>query len=617
MLYCLSQRPVNTERNEANEIVNELGFLPLAIAQAASYIQQRIDSLRKFLDRYRLYRKDVYKEVPRGNRQYSFSIATTWTMSFELLTSRRPSSAQLLQLLSFLNPDLVLIELLEYGKAALKPDLQELLSQRPKLEEALLDLESFSLVKWHRAACGVSIHRLVQNVVRDQLSQSQIDFWKVTIVEMLDKGFPERMTSRSRHRYHDQVVEPLLKLSALEPMTRTAEVLERIGKLLYDDGNLRDSHRMFFQSLKIVLKLSPSKKPELQSAYTELARSFWAKGHWDEAVVMQEKALASSKLELGDKDPNTLIRLNNLAVTYGSLGRLSEALERQKEAFAISRKMFGEHDQNTLNVKNNLGVIYHSLGLWNDAAALQQDILQTRMKLLGEEHPDTLNAMDNLATTFWSSGEFDETIKLQQKTLEIKWKVLGETHPDTLKAMNNLALTLGDLDKLDESAEFLERSYYLNEQVLGAESPETLKAMSNLGLTYAAQGRVEEATELQEKSYKTCNRVIGQRNPLTLTVTHGLAETFLSNNRINAAEMLETEVLSQRESVLGMHHPDTRMTRESLKLIHKKGKFIIALDFGTMFTGVAFANLLRDERDVKKIAESVYVIKTWPNMSAQ
>jgi molecular chaperone DnaK (HSP70) len=50
---------------------------------------------------------------------------------------------------------------------------------------------------------------------------------------------------------------------------------------------------------------------------------------------------------------------------------------------------------------------------------------------------------------------------------------------------------------------------------------------------------------------------------------------------------------------------------------------IIAVDFGTMFTGVAYfyssdtSEVPKDERDAKETADKVNVIKTWPNVNAQ
>ena len=66
-------------RTVALDIVEELGFLPLAIEQAAAYISQICShNVLKFLSRYNENRATIHKRVPpAGGRQYSYSIATT------------------------------------------------------------------------------------------------------------------------------------------------------------------------------------------------------------------------------------------------------------------------------------------------------------------------------------------------------------------------------------------------------------------------------------------------------------------------------------------------------------------------------------------------------------
>jgi tetratricopeptide (TPR) repeat protein len=364
MLYALSRRPADAEQIEAKEIVRELGHLPLAIAQAASYIQETRSSLKTFQARYQVDRKEVYtKRLPRGNRQYFHTLATTWSMSFRLLISQHPQSCtELLQLLSFLNPDFVVIEFLELGGGALPAALQQALLNRPQLENALIDLETYSLVKWHRRADGLSIHRLVQNFVRDQLSPGQLESWISTVVELIHMASLRKIAGRSRCRFHDQIVEPLFNLSRLALSQRTptensslpykslrmADVLGRIGRLLYDDGNLRDSQRLLQQSLEVRLQIAPHEKPELQAEYTDLASLVCARGHWDDAIKMQKKAYDSSKLEFGERSPDTLIKRNNLAVTYGNLGRFQEALDLLEKMLPITCQIFGkryQHDE--------------------------------------------------------------------------------------------------------------------------------------------------------------------------------------------------------------------------------------------------------------------------------
>jgi hypothetical protein len=103
------------ERNEATQIVEELGCLPLAIEQAAAYIRETSKDIFRFLPSYRRNRKTHHKNLSRGNRIfYEHSVATTWRLSFDQIEDNVDAS-HLLKLLAFLNPDCILTDFLSAG----------------------------------------------------------------------------------------------------------------------------------------------------------------------------------------------------------------------------------------------------------------------------------------------------------------------------------------------------------------------------------------------------------------------------------------------------------------------------------------------------------------------
>src|ERR1700737_1062793 len=89
---------------EAYQIVEELGRLPLAIEQAGAYVREVTQSFAGFFDDYQTGQNELHKWLPDGNRQYSHSVATAWSMSFEFIKKESPQTASLFQYLSFLNP---------------------------------------------------------------------------------------------------------------------------------------------------------------------------------------------------------------------------------------------------------------------------------------------------------------------------------------------------------------------------------------------------------------------------------------------------------------------------------------------------------------------------------
>ena len=215
MLYGLAKIPRETEPDAAQKIVETLGCLPLAIGQAASYVREVSRSFIAFLETYDKRRKELHEWIPRGNRQYSKSLASTWSMSFDFLKEHHPSTAKLLQYLAFLNPDHIWLEFLQVTKERLDDDVKDLLSDDIELAKALLSLERFSLIKWSRERQSLSIHRLVQAAMKDRLLDIEMDSFRSTIVEMCGVIYNGRVSNEklaSFQRYQGQVLIPLLQL---------------------------------------------------------------------------------------------------------------------------------------------------------------------------------------------------------------------------------------------------------------------------------------------------------------------------------------------------------------------------------------------------------------------
>jgi len=186
----ISLLPNSSENETAEKIVEELGHLPLAIDQAAAYIKQVAGNFARFLSHYTEYRRHVNRWIPQRPHPYPHSVATTWAMSFNAVFTSHHTAAELFRLLAFLNPDGILIDFLRSGSAALRDDLRQLVSQDIKLSDALLRLETFSLLKWNRLDETLVVHRLVQAVVKDEMSDTELTSFRAMTVDVCNQSIP-------------------------------------------------------------------------------------------------------------------------------------------------------------------------------------------------------------------------------------------------------------------------------------------------------------------------------------------------------------------------------------------------------------------------------------------
>ena len=251
----------SAEKKHAEEIITKLERLPLAIEQAGAYVREAAGDFATFLEHYEKRRKELHRWVPKGNwsRQYPFSVATTWSLSFNTLRKTHRQTARLFQLFSFLNPDGILIDFLISAVKVLGYRLRNVVSDSIKLAKALNELEQFSLIKWNCQLKSVQIHRLVQQVIRDEMSEKERTTIFCTVVDICDKSFPEEWNINTRllcRSYFGQVSIPLLSVKSLlsfksAQIMKTAKIMGRVGEFLKLDGNYKDSAIFFSETVTI------------------------------------------------------------------------------------------------------------------------------------------------------------------------------------------------------------------------------------------------------------------------------------------------------------------------------------------------------------------------------
>ena len=182
------------DESEAAELAEELGHLPLALAQAASYCEEHQLSIAGYLELFRSprVRARLLKTGLRSS-EYPDSVAKTWLLHFDHLRTHRPSALQLLRLCAFLQPDAIALTMI-LSRFELLPG--PLASAANWLDDELAGIiervsgvpfEAVEDVIGELANTGlitrisddlVSVHRLVQAVTRQEMGSERSAAWR-------------------------------------------------------------------------------------------------------------------------------------------------------------------------------------------------------------------------------------------------------------------------------------------------------------------------------------------------------------------------------------------------------------------------------------------------------
>ena len=494
-----------TEREQLELLLKQLSYLPLAIVQAAAYINNTHITLQDY--RMRLVKQqeaDIESNINTSDNEQDehdreSPVTTALHLSVEQIHLEHPLAAEYLFLAACVDRRDIPLEFLEAPSSR-------------KREQAIRIISGYKLVTRRPADSALDLHRLVHGALRGWLrKQNTLDEWTKRALTRLSEVFPDdHHGNRSMwRRMMPHAKYALSHSSRDEEDTGKIAMVRKYGKALLSDGEHKEAEQLFMQ------------------------------------------VIATRRRVLGDEHPDTLTVISNLASTYWNQGRRKEAEELNIQVMEIRRRVLGDEHSDTLTSMSNMAVIYRDLDQFNKAEELFIQVIKTEKKMFGDEHSRTLNGMGHLALMYWRQGRLKEAGELEVQIIETSRRVLGDEHPDTLNLTGNLASTYWNQGRRKEAEELLVQTMNTSKRALGDAHPDTLNIMSNLAVIYCNQDRWEEAEELELQIVETSKRSIGDAHPDTLTSMARLASTYSNQGRWKEAEELEVHVMETRKRVLG------------------------------------------------------------------
>jgi uncharacterized protein YukJ len=166
--YLLTRTKQSDEASAAM-LAEMLGYLPLAVEQAAAYIDESRISLSHFTELFRTSRARLLAAASS-----KATVATVWQLSLQSVRQKSKHAVTLLQLAAFLPPDNFPRERLRQQRQDRRVNggaIAELLGDDLALNEAIAVLRRYSLIE--ATPEHISVHRLVQVVVQESLSEAE------------------------------------------------------------------------------------------------------------------------------------------------------------------------------------------------------------------------------------------------------------------------------------------------------------------------------------------------------------------------------------------------------------------------------------------------------------
>ena len=502
-LTFLAARTGLADAAGAQELAAEVGWLPLALAQAASLIADQHLSYGSYLERLRRLRvADLLVAEEAGD--YPRGVAAAVLLSLDGVGAGQDGGAcgAVMDLLAVLSPAGVRRSLIH---AAAREGLPGRDGPLPGVAAEVADrvlarLAGASLLTFSLDGSAVSAHRLVMRVIRENLAADGA----LTAVCQAAGRLLDGLATPLAETWHED------RAGVRDLVEQIMALYESSARSPADSDLDRRMIRLRSWAVWFLRKLADSLR---------------------QAIVIGAQLAADQEQALGPDHPDTLTSRNNLANAYWAAGRRAEAISLHEQVLAARERVLGPDHPDTLSSRGNLAAFYQGADRTEEAISLHEQVLAARERALGPDHPDILSSRGNLANAYLDAGRTEEAISMHEQTLAAVERVLGPDHPDTLRSRHSVALAYLDAGRTEEAISMHEQVLAAHERVLGPDHPDTLLLRSNLANAYLGAGRTEEAISMHEQVLAARERVLGPDHPDTLRSRGNLANAYLDAGR--------------------------------------------------------------------------------------
>jgi|CXWL01.1.fsa_nt_gi tetratricopeptide (TPR) repeat protein len=491
------RRTAPDDEARAQELAQELDRLPLALEQAAAYIDRHRLTLAGYLAEWRGKREKVLEWFDERVMNYPASVAVTWQTSVDRLGE---GAKRFLDRLAWLGPEPIPEFLLdEEGEQG---------NDEVDAREALAELAAYSLVSRSRTEATFSVHRLVQEVTRRSQRGEEKTGPRASELERALRWVNAAFFG------DPQDVRSWVRLDPLAPHARavtghadaagiaepTARLMNHLGVLLLAKALHGEAEPLMARVVSIVEASLGANHPSVAAALNNLATLLQATNRLDEAEPLMARVVSIVEASLGANHPNVATALNNLAQLLQDTKRLDEAEPLMRRALEIDEAGYEpEHPKVAIRL-NNLAQLLQDTNRLNEAEPLMRRALAIDEASHGPKHPNVATALNNLAALLKATNRLNEAEPLIHRALAIDEASYGPEHPDVARDLNNLATLLKATNRLNEAEPLMARVASIFEASLGANHPKVAIALNNLATLLQDTKRLDEAEPLMRRS---------------------------------------------------------------------------------------------------------------------
>jgi tetratricopeptide (TPR) repeat protein len=540
---------------DAHRLAGAIGDLPLVL-EHASESRTPVDEYLAQLDS--APRRLLSSNQPSG---YPVPVAESWDAAIERLRVDAPSAMDLLRCCAFFGPSPIPLESLERGRYLPESALHTTLLDPILRSRAIGALGRTALARVSPVSRTIQIHRLVQAVVRDGLSEAEAERSRHDVHLLLaaaDPGDPDDFDNWPRYEELRGHLDPsdaegcrhaTVRRLVLNMVRYLRVVGEPVAAQILADralGRWPATDAGDVEALAMNLAINRSKVDALI-----------ALGSFAEAFELSRAMLAASS---GAENVDTVVLGRSTGVELRMNGDFVRALASDEASMDAHMRIFGRDHPQTFMATNNLAIDRALSGQYEMAVQECERVYRDCLTFYGRnDHPAALVYQNAMARSLRHAGHYREALESAEQVREgyrsiIRRGILGEDHPWVLIHGNDLAAArrdAGGTNALSLASDVHNRCW----RILGVDHPQTLATAMTLGGALRGTGHTAEARDVLTDAARRYASTLGADHPYTHACTAGLAATCRQDGApATAIGLVETTLAGLRGTVGDDHH---------------------------------------------------------------
>ena len=563
------------EATAVTELAHEIGYLSLALEQAAAYIVQPGRTFRNYVN---LYRKRLVAQVEKATPEsgdYENTVATTWQISFEEVERVSAAATALLTLIAYLTSDDIPREVVYTAAQGLVPEIKDFFAgvinddeAQERYTELLEPLSRYSLVTINAENTTFSIHRLVQAVIRHHQTDAERIKGKKMAIQVVDAAFP--YFEFVKWEQCRRLLPCALVVKEYASLTEccnedVGHFTNKVGCYLEAQGRYKEAESLYDIALKIRCTVLSYPHNDIATSLNNLAGLYLAQGRYNEADPLYKKSLAIAHAVLPPLDSGIAASINNLGALYYAQGRYREAESMYDEALTIARAAASPLHKDMAPTLNNLAGLYYAQGRYSEAEVLYDEALSIIRAVLPCPYDDIATTLNNLARVYYIQRRYKEAEAFYDEALTIVRAILPYPHNRIATSLINLALLYKVQGRYSEAEPMYDEALTIVRAVLPYPHNEIALCLNNLAALYQSQDRSGEAEPLYDEALQIRRAVLPYPHSDVAISLNNLALLYISQGRYAEAEPLSDEAFRIGSATIGVNHPDTEFCKSTLE----------------------------------------------------